>query len=202
MPDRVVASATTSVGPVTASAVYRFRSGLPFTPRYRAGVDANGDGAFRNDVAFADEALVGTLAIPVECDLELGSFAARNSCRRHAVHAVDARVRVRLGRWMGREASLTLDGLNLIESEDGVIDDALLLVDPTGTISSAGGVTTIPLHLASATAEACPDFMAAEAVVLEYLKAGHVTAAGYATARTECQRRIGELAKRVKSLVK
>ena len=62
-----------------------------------------------------------------------------------SVHAVDARVRIRLGRLMGREASLTLDGLNLIESEDGVIDDALLLVDPTGTITSSGGVTTIPL---------------------------------------------------------
>src|SRR5438270_402992 len=54
------------------------------------------------------------------------------------------------------------------------------------------GVTTIPLHLAAATAEACPEFMAAESVVLEYLKAGSVTPAGYAAARTECQRRIGE----------
>jgi regulator of RNase E activity RraA len=64
------------------------------------------------------------------------------------------------------------------------------------------GVTTIPLHLAAATAEVCPEFMAAESVVLEYLKAGHITPSGYAAARAECQRRIGELAKRVKSLVK
>jgi hypothetical protein len=41
--------------------------------------------------------------------------------------------------------SLVLDGLNLIEAEEGVVDDALLLVDPSGTISSAGGVVTIPL---------------------------------------------------------
>src|SRR5262249_3040992 len=39
------------------------------------------------------------------------------------------------------------------------------------------GVTTIPLGLAAAVAEACPEFMAAEAVVLEYLKAGTVTPA-------------------------
>jgi regulator of RNase E activity RraA len=63
------------------------------------------------------------------------------------------------------------------------------------------GVTTIPVKLAGLVAEACPEFMAAESVVLDYLKAGRVTPAGYATARTECQRRIGELAKRVKSLV-
>jgi len=63
------------------------------------------------------------------------------------------------------------------------------------------GVTTIPLKLAALVAEACPEFMAAEAVVLDYLKAGRATPSGYASARNECQRRIGELAKRVKSLV-
>jgi hypothetical protein len=46
---------------------------------------------------------------------------------------------------MGRDASLMIDGLNLIEPEDGVIDDALLLVDPSGSITSTGGVVTIPL---------------------------------------------------------
>jgi len=64
------------------------------------------------------------------------------------------------------------------------------------------GVTTIPLNLAAAVAEACPEFMAAEAVVLDYLKAGRVTPAGYAAARTDCQKRIGELGKRLKSLVR
>jgi len=64
------------------------------------------------------------------------------------------------------------------------------------------GIAVIPLALAEATANACPEFMAAESVVLDYLKAGGATPAGYAAARTECQRRIGELAKRLKSLVK
>jgi regulator of RNase E activity RraA len=60
------------------------------------------------------------------------------------------------------------------------------------------GVTTIPIALAAAVAEACPEFMAAESVVLDYLKAGKPSPAGYAAARNECQRRIGELAKRLK----
>ncbi len=63
------------------------------------------------------------------------------------------------------------------------------------------GVTAIPIALAAAVAEAGPDFMAAEFVVLDYLKAGNATAAGYAAARSECQRRISELGKRLKSLV-
>lgn len=61
------------------------------------------------------------------------------------------------------------------------------------------GVTTIPVRLAAAVAAACPEFMVAESVVLDYLKSGAVSAAGYAVARTECQRRIAEVAKRLKS---
>lgn len=64
------------------------------------------------------------------------------------------------------------------------------------------GVTAIPTTLAAAVAEACPEFMVAESVVLDYLKGGTMTPAGYAAARNECQRRIGELAKQLKSLVK
>ena len=37
-----------------------------------------------------------------------------------------------------------VDGLNLVESSDGVVDEALLLVDPASSISSSGGVVTIP----------------------------------------------------------
>lgn len=64
------------------------------------------------------------------------------------------------------------------------------------------GVTLIPRDLAASVAAACPEFMAAESVVLDYLKAGRVTSSGYAAVRQECQRRIGELGKRLKSLVK
>src|SRR5262249_27819329 len=44
------------------------------------------------------------------------------------------------------------------------------------------GVTTIPNEIASAVAQACPEFMAAEAVVLDYLKAGRVDPKGFAAA--------------------
>jgi len=60
------------------------------------------------------------------------------------------------------------------------------------------GVTTIPNELAAAVADACPEFMAAEAVVLSYLTAGKVDVKGYNERRNECQRLIGELAKKLK----
>jgi regulator of RNase E activity RraA len=60
------------------------------------------------------------------------------------------------------------------------------------------GVTTIPLEIASATAHSCAEYMAAEAVVLDYLKAGRVDPKGFAAARKECMARIDALAKRLK----
>jgi 4-hydroxy-4-methyl-2-oxoglutarate aldolase len=60
------------------------------------------------------------------------------------------------------------------------------------------GVTTIPNELAAAVADACPEFYAAEAVVLDYLRAGKVDVKGYNERRAECQRRLGELCKRLK----
>jgi hypothetical protein len=146
VPDRVVVAGTTRMSALTLAAVYRFRSGVPFTPRYRTGVDANGDGSFRNDVAFVDDALVGSIPGLDACvSDQLGEFAARNSCRGPSAHALDLRLSFRLSQLMGRDVSLVVDGLDLIEAEEGVIDDALLLVDPSGTITSAGGVVTIPL---------------------------------------------------------
>jgi hypothetical protein len=46
---------------------------------------------------------------------------------------------------------------------------------------------------------ACADLADAEAVVLNYLKAGGVTVKGYAEARAECKRRIDALARRLKA---
>jgi regulator of RNase E activity RraA len=61
------------------------------------------------------------------------------------------------------------------------------------------GVTTIPLEIAAATAEACAEFVAAEAVVLDYVKSGKVNAEGYAAAHQECRKRIGALGERLRS---
>src|SRR4029079_2841257 len=55
------------------------------------------------------------------------------------------------------------------------------------------GVTTIPVELAGWVVEGCVGFMAAEAVVLDYLRKGNATAAGYLPARDECKRQINEL---------
>src|SRR5713226_4419226 len=55
------------------------------------------------------------------------------------------------------------------------------------------GVTTIPNEIASAVARACPEYMDAEAVVLDYLKAGKLDPKGYAAARNECRDRIEAL---------
>jgi 4-hydroxy-4-methyl-2-oxoglutarate aldolase len=60
------------------------------------------------------------------------------------------------------------------------------------------GVTTIPNEIASAVAAACPELMAAESVVLDYLKAGKPTAKAYTAARNECRDRIEALARRLK----
>ena len=50
-------------------------------------------------------------------------------------------------------------------------------------------------------AEGCAGFMDAESVVLDYVKTGKPTTAGYLTARDECKRRMTELGKRLKSSV-
>jgi 4-hydroxy-4-methyl-2-oxoglutarate aldolase len=60
------------------------------------------------------------------------------------------------------------------------------------------GVTTIPLAIAETAARTCAEFVAAEAVVLDYLKTAKVTADGYAAAHKECRRRIGELGNRLR----
>jgi regulator of RNase E activity RraA len=60
------------------------------------------------------------------------------------------------------------------------------------------GVTTIPVEIAADVAHACAEYMAAEAVVLDYLKSGRIDPQGYAKARNECRDRIDALARRLK----
>ena len=59
------------------------------------------------------------------------------------------------------------------------------------------GVTNIPVAVAATVAKACADFVAAEAVILDYLKAGKATPEGFAAAHKECRRLISELQKRM-----
>jgi regulator of RNase E activity RraA len=60
------------------------------------------------------------------------------------------------------------------------------------------GVTSIPLSIASAVAQACEEYVAAEGVIFAYLKDSQRTPRGFAEARVECKRRIDALAKRLK----
>jgi regulator of RNase E activity RraA len=64
------------------------------------------------------------------------------------------------------------------------------------------GVTTIPNEIASATAHACAEFAAAEAVVLDYVRSGPVEPKGFAAAQKECRTRIEALARQLKGLAK
>ena len=60
------------------------------------------------------------------------------------------------------------------------------------------GVTTIPVQIASAVAHACQEFMAAESIILDYLKAGKVDPKGYSAARKGCKEKIDALARKLK----
>jgi len=60
------------------------------------------------------------------------------------------------------------------------------------------GVTTIPLDIATVVAGACAEYVAAETVVLEYLRQGKVDVPGFTRARKECQERIEALSRRIK----
>lgn len=62
----------------------------------------------------------------------------------------------------------------------------------------ANGVTTIPLEIAGSVARACREFVEAEAVVIDYARNGKVTLEGFREARAEMQRRIRELAEKLK----
>lgn len=60
------------------------------------------------------------------------------------------------------------------------------------------GVTTIPIEVASEVPDACRELMAAEDIVLKYVKSGSPTPQGLAEAREECAAMIGRLGKRLR----
>ncbi len=152
VPDRVVAGLTLKLGVAHGSAItalYRYRSGLPFSPRYRTGVDANGDGSGQNDIAFVpDASQLGNLLSEWPCLGDQASgFAKRNSCRGPTRHSVDASLRIGIGKVGDRTVRLVVDGLDLIEDKGGILDEALLLVDPSATLTTSndGGTVSVPV---------------------------------------------------------
>lgn len=65
--------------------------------------------------------------------------------------------------------------------------------------ADANGVTTIPEEIASEVAPAAADFVAAEAVILDYLKTGERNPARYAEVRKEAMAMIAALGRRVRA---
>ncbi len=152
-PHRLLAGAEWALPPsgtVRFGVVYRLRSGLPFTPTFRDGVDASADGAPGGDPAFVDPGLPGMDAVLAEWDClqaDVGTFARRNGCQGELMHRLDLRAVVRLRTLSRGTVDLVVDVLDVTGVARPVVDRALLLVDRTGTITTDAitGATVVPL---------------------------------------------------------
>jgi hypothetical protein len=132
------------------TAVYRFQSGYPFTPGYRDGVDANGDGSDSNDVAFVDGNMTGMDELMGQWDClsgQAGRFAERNSCRGENTHELDVRLGLSVLNSGRTSAQLFVEGINLMDAQFSEPDRALVLIDAARTIqvNSTTGNITVPL---------------------------------------------------------
>jgi hypothetical protein len=132
------------------SAIYRHQSGYPFTPGFRPGVDANGDGSFSNDPAFIDSNVAGTNELTASWSClsdNVAGFAARNACRGPSIKALDGRLSIDVASTELLRANVVIDVLNAIASEDIIPDRAVYLVDPARqlNVSPNGRNVTVPL---------------------------------------------------------
>jgi hypothetical protein len=130
---------------LSLGARFRYRSGLPFTPGFRHGVDANGDGSVGNDPAFVGSSIAGMTGLSAAnacLAVQVGAMAARNSCRDPAVQSLDLHAALTITHgW-----ALTVDGFSVVGSTTGLYDHAAVLVDAKGTITTdASGHTVLPL---------------------------------------------------------
>jgi hypothetical protein len=150
IPHRLAATLDIKVGnrnPISLMVRGRVRSGLPFTPGFQRGVDVNGDLGGNNDPAPAEAlATPGSFAT---CEgSSVAGFVARNSCREKAVGSLDlgAEVPIPVGGSGGRRFLLTLEAFNLVASTTGVVDRALVLIDPAGALVTdpSTGATQLP----------------------------------------------------------
>jgi hypothetical protein len=150
IPHRVVLGAEVSFSAFRLAGFFRHQSGYPFTPGFRDGVDANGDGSYRNDPATIDENIPGVTELLNSWDClrrQVGrAFVDRNSCRGPAERTLDVRLVIGPIR-VGAPVELVIDAMNLIESNAFDVDRALYLVDPAQatTIDPQTGDVTVPL---------------------------------------------------------
>jgi hypothetical protein len=152
-PHRLLAAAEWAMRPSGALRIglaYRLASAAPFTAGFREGIDANGDGRSAADPAFVDASLPGMAPLLAEWGClrrDAGTFARRNGCRGDLSHRVDLRLALRLRTFAAGPMDLVLDAIDLTGASRPLVDDALLLVDRTGTLVTDPGtrVTTVPL---------------------------------------------------------
>ncbi len=150
IPHRVALAADIPApGGLRLGLLYRFESGMPFTPTVADGVDLNGDGFFGNDPAFVSDQVEGAADVldAWSCvGSQVGEFAERNSCRTDGVHSVDLRLSADVLRSNARALKVYVEALNVMQSEFGFVDAALYRVDPTGQITTdTNGRTVFPL---------------------------------------------------------
>jgi hypothetical protein len=151
VPHRLVVGAEAHLGArARLAALYRWHSGYPFTPGFRDGVDANGDGSARNDPAFVIDTVAGAASVIAAnacLGSQVGHLAERNSCRDPAAGELDLRLAIVVAHLGGAATELTFDAFGLARSGADVMDHALYLVDRTRalTTNALTGVTSVPL---------------------------------------------------------
>jgi hypothetical protein len=127
-------------------ATYRARSGLPFTPGFRPGVDVSGDFA-ANDPAFIDADLPGLVTLleawPCLQDQRAG-FVSRNACRGESHRALDLSAGIALAAPGRTRVRLTGEALNVLGGDWKLPDAALLLVDPARSLETDGQTVFVP----------------------------------------------------------
>lgn len=139
---------------VRVGGIYRFRSGLPFTPGFAAGMDANGDGVAGNDPAFIDTQIAGMDELTGRWSClggAAGTFVERNSCRGPSEHALDGRFTLVLARPGSSELSLVVDGFNLLATRRDLIDSAVYTLEPNSAVvrDTGAGTATVPFAVNS-----------------------------------------------------
>jgi hypothetical protein len=122
---------------------YRFEDGLPYTPSYAPGVDLDGDGVPGNEPLLVPAEGLAAAGIDDDCIAgDQGGFASRNACRGDALHHLDVGLSIGLVRLGGSVLSLQVDGLNLLNAQNAVLDPTLLVVDPDSGLSPDGTATS------------------------------------------------------------
>ena len=153
VPHRAALSAsyrTPGASGVSLGARYRIRSGLSFTPGFRPGVDANGDGSGNNDPALLGGNVAGVAEALAQASCTggtTGAFAVRNSCRADMQQALDLSFSVGLPVGTAKNRVVfRVDAFNVVATATGVVDRALVLIDPTKSLTTdPSGNVSLPL---------------------------------------------------------